>query len=158
MGRDSMNNSEQCLIVVLLPSVLLAKSTCVDIESGFRHQGRDYHLRSNSDFNGFYDFLRSHDDEVVGLTMYPSENIYFLSEYLDDKEYAAVRRAKDESPIFDLSFSTAASIVDELKSDDQEFGCNWLLSSDDGVLALTFNANNISGSFLERLEEVEIRA
>lgn len=82
---------------------------------------------------GFYDWLRSESDELVGVRLWLDDPMSSLQPL---RECMGVNfRASSELLVF---FGTSQA-YDASRSDDQDFGGNWLFESEEGY-ALCFHA------------------
>ena len=99
-------------------------------------EGIRYVDQGYGSFLGFYDWLRNSEGQLLGVRFFPFEDFAFLFEITKQLEYVAVDQ---ECRWLDIYFS-ADREVDESISDDQGFGGNMILRSEDGNYALSFFA------------------
>lgn len=149
-----MIDKECCLIVLFRKKIELAWIKCESFPlSSFRYQGSLYQGQINEGFNGFYDWLRTSDGKLIGVTYFGNNDLGILTATFRQFSCVTVQNAIDGSPIFNIFFSSNR-IFDEKSSDDQDFGYNWLFNTDSGEFALSFNANNIL-KFLTNIEQIK---
>ncbi len=103
-------------------------------ESTIEIDGAIFRDSGAGDWFGFYDWLRTSDDLVIGVRIALFESIdQLLRLTASNMEIDAGRK------ILSIFFSNRRD-YDEKKSDDQDFGDNWVFYGDDGSVLLTFNA------------------
>ncbi|WP_431052992.1 hypothetical protein [Roseateles sp. L2-2] len=105
--------------------------------------GHQYSRVCEDDDNGFYDWLRSPEENVIGVRWFPYEGAVLRDRrlaYLKELGYLDVERDHLETSIF---FSESREI-DKPKSCDQDFCNNNVFISDHGVCAISFSTANLS--------------
>lgn len=150
-----MKGTENCIIIFLKTEVEFALIECDKLPlSSFSYKGQIYNGHIDSGFNGFYDWLRAQDGEVLGVEYFADGAYDDLINSIHWLPNVEVDFSPNRHPIIRIYFSSRRD-YDELQSDDQEFGCNWMFQARSGEFALSFNGNNVS-AFLEGIRETII--
>jgi len=106
--------------------------------------GVDFVEVRDGDFAGFYDWLRTVDGRVIGVRWWLFEELRRLCDRLQGRDYALVDPA---CRFVDLWFSTERAF-DPGQSNDQDFGNNRVLESDNGDLLLSFNLDRVGSAII----------
>jgi hypothetical protein len=94
-----------------------------------------------AELNGFYDFLRTSNGEVVGIRFLPIGDFDFVSQTATAGQRL---RIQGHHPPSLLIFFDQHQNYNDADSDDQEFGYNFLYGSPTGQLAVTFSLERLS--------------
>jgi hypothetical protein len=94
---------------------------------------------------GFYDWLRTVTDEVIGVNVILHDGREILREVLPNREYIEWLAPS----VVRITF--LAGDVDEAASTDQAFSVSRCFRSDDGTAALLFDANDLTNDQLEHI-------
>lgn len=117
--------------------------------SDVRLGGISYRALELGDWTGFYDWLRRRDGVVIGVRYWPFEDGRELLASVPKSPVVVVEPGKSVS----VRFGTGE--VEESLSDDQQFGGNQILASDEGDWAVTFDAAAVilePGSWVDAIE------
>lgn len=119
------------LVILMVPQARCAGVLRLPLDE-FRDQDRLFRQFGATDMNGFNDWLRQDDGEVIGLRYWP---IGEAQEYVRmNDRFVHSMDNKRESIIFTF---VPQRDWDESKSADQDFGDNSVFRSDDGMFAFT---------------------
>jgi len=102
----------------------------------FVFEGIRYFDQGYGSFLGFYDWLRNSEHRVLGVRYFPFEEFEFLFEITKQLDYVDLDPA---GRWLDIYFSSDRKVLESI-SDDQDFGGNTILRSEDGHYALSFFA------------------
>jgi hypothetical protein len=108
-----------------------------------------YRNEEGGDWTGFYDFLRTNENMVIGIRYAPLVDDSTFLKTLVQKAY--VKLLPNSS--VELYFSNDHSFVPEL-SDDQRFGENMLLRSKEGAYAITFGIEQLNPLELAQIRNI----
>ena len=119
----------------------------------FRCRGQRFEASAEEPCTGFYDCLRSAEDEVVGIGYFPFDKLSFLD--LDKDRLLNRLREADYAKLFDnliifLLLDRNASLALGQPGGEQEFKESPLFAGDNGDFALSIRTNYLSLSDLER--------
>ena len=129
-----------CLLVALASGPKLAFARECPAAS-FRMGGRDYRDQGYGDWTGFYDWLRSAPDSVIGVRYWPFENTRFLADVVCSLPYVKV---PEDGSCLEIYFSRGR--VQARASDDQSFGSNRIFCSEEGGWAISFDTTGLSAT------------
>lgn len=138
------------LVVMLGQDLKLAKGPAQPIAC-FDSGGTRYRDCGFGDFTEFYDWLRSSRDEILGVRYYLCSNTEFLMGYAQAREYMLSKDFGTYSYV-EVYFSGNRD-VDPLRSCDQGFVYDPVFRSDDGEVAIAFDAGWLSDADLLVLEQ-----
>lgn len=96
-----------------------------------------------TDFTGFYDWLRSGAEEIIGVRYWPFDDYDFVYDVAKVLPYAKVEQGR----FVEIFFTDRRDFKPEL-SGDQDFGHNQILTSEDDEYALTFGIQESLSSSL----------
>jgi hypothetical protein len=129
------------LIIVTIesePAVRLINSTSTRVNIG----GRVFDETGSGDTNGFYDFLRSHRNEIVGIRFVPFLTCDFL---LDAARASPWLRITGTPPFaaIEIIWNVDSRFEDDCSGDQLSSG-NYLFRSHAGINAVTFDVSALS--------------
>jgi hypothetical protein len=114
----------------------------------YQEIGREW---EQSLFLGFYDWLRTAADEVIGINLILHDGREVLRDIIPDREYVVWLAPSV------VRISILPGEVDEAASADQEFSASRCLQATDGSVALIFDAEELTSAQLELLSERSAR-
>lgn len=130
-----------CLLVALASAPKLAFARECPA-SAFRMGGQDYRDQGYGDWTGFYDWLRSSPDTVIGVRYWPFDNTRFLADLVSSLPYVKIPQ---DSSCLEIYFSNGR--IEASASDDQSFGSNRIFYSEEGgCWAISFDTAGLSAS------------
>jgi len=104
---------------------------------------RDYRDQGYGDWTGFYDWLRSAPDSVIGVRYWPFDNTRFLADLVGSLPYVKV---PEDGSCLEIYFSGRGR-VEARASDDQSFGSNRVFYSEEGgCWAISFDTTGLSAT------------
>ena len=136
----------QCLLVVLLPQLALAKNLQWPLQ-GFVLDSRSYRDEGFGDWTEFYDWLRDPDGNVLGVRYWLRTDTEFLVDYAKGLGYVL----PDPSRYIEIYFSERRGLDPQL-SGDQDFLYDAVFRSDDGAYAIGFGMGGLSQSDMRSLQ------
>ena len=108
--------------------------------SSFQMGDREYRDKGFGDWTGFYDWLRSGAESIVGVRYWPFQETRFVVDDLSGYQYVKV---PEDKSCLEIYFSADGG-VDRRASDDQAFGSNRVFYSEAGGWALSFDTIDLS--------------
>lgn len=108
-----------------------------DISSEILVNEQVFKQKDYGDFNGFYDWLRNHDNKIVGLRYFLFEDYQFIIDSFRYLDYVETELTKQNNSILNIYFSEKRTFIDEI-SNDQLFIDNYIYKSELNEYAITF--------------------
>jgi hypothetical protein len=146
--------TEKCLLLFFKSPLELAWAELPnDAPVAIVYKNQTYKNIGTQGWNGFYDWLRNYQNKIVGVRYFPFEDFEMLATLINQLPDCKVVTNNKGAVWFDLFFSSDRS-VNEKKSDDQDFGGNWLFQTESGDKAMSLIARDNEKLFkaLERLQ------
>jgi hypothetical protein len=132
---------EKVLIVTIAPKpvaqLVIAGARKVQIG------GKVFEEIGAGDTNGFYDFLRDRDGNILGVKYSPFLGLSYLCDSAVSGDGMRVINPHTSKASLELFWGSAAS-YDPVLSEDQFFDYNYVFSAADGSFAVTFGFSYLS--------------
>jgi len=128
---------------VLEPHHEIARQTVQIGDRAYRDQGY-------GDWTGFYDWLRTSPEKIVGVRYWPFHNTRFLVADLSVRQYVL---AQQDKACLEVYFSPTDQRIDLMASDDQAFGSNRVFCSQADGWAISFDTTGLSTSELHSIRD-----
>jgi hypothetical protein len=148
--EPSSRSIDQCLFVFLRPRLALALTGEPETSDPFVLDGRSYRDIGQGNMTGFYDWLRAPTGKLLGIRYLPLLDFEFPMHLVRHLDYIA-----EDDGALEIYF-TADRRFDPESSKDQDFGGNWIFSSQEGDLVITFATEWLSDSDLESLRSYPV--
>src|SRR5688572_15010531 len=133
---------EKCLLIFLKSPFELAWAELPnDAPSAIVYKNQTYNNIGIEEWNGFYDWLRNYQNEIIGVRYFPFEDFEMLASLINRLPDCEVVTNDKGAVRFDLFFSADRSVNEKI-SDDQDFGGDWLFQTESGDKAMSLIARD----------------
>ncbi len=140
-----------CMLVVLGNELTLAKELCWPLQE-VTVENTTYRDAGFGNWTAFYDWLRSSDSTLLGVRYWLRDDLSFLGESVQSRDYAEVEPGRQ----IEVYFSEGRQ-VDQKLSCDQEFLYDAVFRSSDGTYAIGFGMEGLTDADIEHLTRSGIR-
>jgi hypothetical protein len=140
-----------CMFVVLGNELTLAKELRWPLQE-VTVGDTTYQDAGFGNWTDFYDWLRSSDSTLLGVRYWLRDDLRFLGESVESRDYVKVEAGRQ----IEVYFSEERQ-VDETLSCDQEFLYDAVFRSSDGTYAIGFGMEGLTDADIEYLTKSGVR-